>query len=269
MCGSTATIEMSHASAVATPAPIPALGKLRIAVRLAALIALLLICVPGYYLFRIARLANPWPRWFLCGSALVAGVEVRTTGRRVRHGAVYIANHVSWLDVPALAGASGAAFVAHDGLAAVPVLKWLCEMNDTVFVARHDRTSVAAQVAQVRAAIAQTNALAVFPEGSTSDGTGLLAFKSSLLSALDPLPTGIAVQPVLLDYGTDVPDIAWIGEEHGLDNFKRILARGRPIRLTLHFLAPLEGAALHDRKTMATAARSAMLAQLHSVRSVE
>ena len=191
---------------------------------------------------------------------------MRTAGHRVKHGAVFICNHVSWLDVPALAGASGAAFVAHDGLAAVPVLKWLCEMNDTVFVARHDRTSVAEQVAQVRAAIAQTSALAVFPEGTTSDGTGLLPFKSSLLSALDPLPDGIAVQPVLLDYGADVPEIAWIGDEDGLDNFKRILARGRPIHLTLHFLAPLAGMALHDRKTMAAAARSAMLAQLHHIR---
>ena len=257
------------APAVAAPLPISAVGKLRIAVRLAALIALLLVCVPGYYLFRIARLANPWPRWFLGGVALVAGVEVRTAGHRVKHGAVFICNHVSWLDVPALAGASGAAFVAHDGLAAVPVLKWLCEMNDTVFVARHDRTSVAEQVAQVRAAIAQTSALAVFPEGTTSDGTGLLPFKSSLLSALDPLPDGIAVQPVLLDYGADVPEIAWIGDEDGLDNFKRILARGRPIHLTLHFLAPLAGMALHDRKTMAAAARSAMLAQLHHIRRPE
>jgi 1-acyl-sn-glycerol-3-phosphate acyltransferase len=256
------------AAAMATPAPISALGKLRIAVRLAALIALLLVCVPGYYVCRIVRLANPWPRWFLGGVALVAGVEVATTGERARGGAVFITNHVSWLDVPALAGASGAAFVAHDGLAAFPVLKWLCEMNDTVFVARHDRASVAEQVAQVRAAIAETNALAVFPEGTTSDGTGLLPFKSSLLSALDPVPDGIAIQPVLLDYGDDVPDIAWVGEEHGLDNFRRILASGRAIHLTLHFLPPLQGEALHDRKTMAAAARAAMLARLQQVRGV-
>ena len=257
------------APAVAAPLSISTRGKLRIAVRIAALIALLLICVPGYYLFRLTRVANPWPRRFLGGSALVAGVEVRTTGQRVRRGAVFITNHVSWLDIPALAGASGAAFVAHDGLAEVPVLKWLCEMNDTVFVARHDRASVAEQVVQVRDAIGGRRPLAVFCEGTTSDGTGLLAFKSSLLSALDPVPAGIAIQPVLLDYGEDVPDIAWVGDEPGLDNFKRILARAHPIRLTLHFLPPLAGEALHDRKTIAAAARSAMLARLHQVRRAE
>lgn len=255
-------------AAIATPAPISAMGKLRIAVRMATLIALLLVCVPGYYVCRIAHLTNPWPRWFLGGVALIAGVEVQTSGERVRRGAVFIVNHVSWLDIAALAGASGAAFVAHDGLAVVPVLKKLCEMNDTVFVARHDRASVAEQVAQVRNAIGGRRPLAIFPEGTTSDGTELLAFKSSLLSALDPLPDGVAIQPVLLDYGDDVPDVAWVGEEHGLDNFKRILARGQPIRLTLHFLPPLTGEALHDRKTMAAAARSAMLDRLRHVRGI-
>lgn len=255
-------------TAIAAPAPISALGKLRIVVRLSAMIALLLVCVPGYYLWRVLRLANPWPRVFLGGVAAIAGVEVRIAGARVRRGAFFLANHVSWLDVPALAGASGAAFVAHDGLAAYPLLKWLCGMNDTVFVARHDRASVAEQIAQVRAAIAETDALAVFPEGTTSDGTGLLPFKSSLLSALDPVPAGVAVQPVLLDYGAEAADIAWVGEEHGLDNFKRILARGRPLRLTVRFLAPLAGEALRDRKTIATAGREAILAALQAPTSV-
>ena len=255
-------------AAIAGPAPIPALGKLRIAVRLSAMIALLLFCVPGYYLWRVLHLANPWPRLFLGSLAVIAGVEVQITGERVRRGAFFLCNHVSWLDVPALAGASGTAFVAHDGLATLPVLKWLCEMNDTVFVARHDRASVAEQVAKVRIAIAETNALAAFPEGTTSDGTGLLPFKSSLLSALDPVPEGIAVQPVLLDYGTEAADIAWVGEEHGLDTFKRVLARGRPLRMTVRFLAPLAGEALRDRKTMAAAARAAILAELQAVGSV-
>ena len=254
-------------SAVAR-APLSTAGKLRFAVRLAAMLALLLLSVPAYYLWRILRLRNPWPRWFLGGIAWIAGVQTTIAGRRARGRAFLLSNHVSWLDVPALARASGAAFVAHDGLAAFPLLKWLCEMHDTVFVARHNRTSVARQVAQVRAAIAECEALAVFPEGTTSHGTGLLPFKSSLLSALEPLPEAVAVQPVLLDYGADAEAIAWVGEEHGLDNFKRILARAAPIRLTVRFLPPLTHAALTDRKTMAAAARAALLGELQRTRKV-
>lgn len=255
-------------AATALPEIISLGGKLRLAVRVTAMIALLLACVPLYYLYRLLRLANPWPRVFLGGIATIAGVEVTVSGERVRRGVFFVSNHVSWIDVPALAGASGSAFVAHDGLAAFPVLKWLCEMNDTVFVARHDRTSVTAQVAAVRTAILECSALTVFPEGTTSDGTGLLPFKSSLLSALDPVPEGVAVQPVLLDYGAEAADIAWVGEEPGFDNFKRILARSRPLRLTLRFLPPLTGEALRDRKTMAAAARSAVLAELARSRGV-
>ena len=69
----------------------------------------------------------------------------------------------------------------------------------------------------------------------------------------------IVVQPLWLDYGPDTTDIAWVGEEPGLDNFMRVLARARPLRLTLHFLAPLEGEALANRKAIAGAAQAAIL----------
>lgn len=222
----------------------------------------LCLCIALYHVWLVARPRNPWPRIFLGGIASIAGVKVTLTGTPVRRGAFLLANHVSWIDVPAIAGACGSAFVAHDGLAEVPVLHWLCRLNDTVFVARHDRASVAEQVIQVREAIRDTGALTIFPEGTTSDGTGLLPFKSSLLSALDPLPPGIVVQPLWLDYGAEAPDIAWIGEEPGRDNFLRILARRKAIRLTVHFLAPLTGEALSNRKTIAAAAREAILAAM-------
>jgi 1-acyl-sn-glycerol-3-phosphate acyltransferase len=193
----------------------------------------------------------------------MAGVRLRTRGEEVHRGAFLLANHVSWLDIPAIGAITGSAFVGHDGLASMPLLKWLCKMNDTVFVARHDRASVARQVEAVRTAIRDTGALTIFPEGTTSDGTGLLPFKSSLLSALEPLPDGIAVQPVLLHFGPEAADIAWVGEEHGIDNFIRLLARSRPIELTVYFLPVLTGPQLASRKTIAQAAREAMMAQLN------
>lgn len=240
------------------------LGWLLVAIRLGLMLAWLGLCIVLYYIWRTLRPTNPWPSVFLGGIAWIAGVEVTRTGTQTlgRHGlrgAFLLANHVSWIDIPAIAGTTGSAFVAHDGLAAIGPLRWLCDMNDTVFVARHDRASVGHQVEQVREAIRDTGALTIFPEGTTSDGTDLLPFKSSLLSALDPIPAGIAVQPIWLDYGAEAGDIAWVGEEPGLDNFLRILARSRPVALTLHFLPPLTGEALTNRKTLATAARAAIV----------
>ncbi|HMP55397.1 MAG TPA: lysophospholipid acyltransferase family protein [Novosphingobium sp.] len=223
------------------------------------MLALLLACVPLYGLWQVARARlNPWPRRFLSGIARIAGVRIGMTGPVPRGGVFLLANHVSWIDIPVLSATSGAAFVGHDGLASMPLLRWLCAMNDTGFVARHDRASVARQVEQVREALRDTGALAIFPEGTTSDGTGLLTFKSSLLSALVPVPPLIAVHPVWLDYGPDSANLAWVGEEHGLANFRRILGRADALRVTVHFLPALDGEALASRKTMAAAAREAI-----------
>lgn len=249
-------------AALSIERPISLLGWLRVALRLGAMVLCLLACVALFYLWRLARLHNPWPRIFLGGICWIAGVDLRLKGEKVHRGAFLLANHVSWIDILAIAGATGSAFVGHDGLASMPLLRWLCSLNDTVFVARHDRTSVAAQIEAVRTAISDTGALTIFPEGTTSDGTSLLPFKSSLLSALDPVPPGIAVQPVLLDYGPEAADIAWVGDEHGLHNFLKILARGRPLRLEVHFLPVLTGEQLASRKTIAAAAREAILREL-------
>lgn len=245
------------APARALPEPrIHPLGWGLVALRLALMLALLIVCAPLHLLWRAVGAGRWWPRVFLAGVGSIAGLDVRIEGRRVK-GALLLANHVSWLDIPALSHASGTAFVAHDGLTAFPLLKWLCEMNDTVFIARHRRGSVSEQIEQIRTAMAETGCLTLFPEGTTSDGTAVTTFKSSLLSALDPLPPGLAVQPVVLTY-RDVPEISWVGDEHGLDNFKRVLARLRPIRLTIRFLPPLEGAELADRKAVAQAAQAAI-----------
>lgn len=235
-------------------------GALRIALRIAAMLAALAIALPAFYLCKPLTRANPVPRRFLAALGRISGLRLRTIGPRPAAGTFLLANHVSWLDIPALAGATGTAFVAHDGLAAFAPLRWLCEKNDTVFIARHDRASIAGQVAQVRTALADTGALTVFPEGTTSDGTGLLPFKSSLLSALEGDADHVAVQPVWLDYGPEAAEIAWVGEEPGLTNALRILARRRPVTLTLHLLPPLDAADRANRKTMAKAAEAAMKA---------
>ena len=250
------------ATALTMPRTLSPGAWLRIALQITAMLALLLICIPCYYVFRVLGLANPWPRVFLGGVAFIAGVQIIPEGQRPAGPVFLIANHVSWIDIPAISWITGSAFVGHDGLASMPLLKWLCQINDTVFVARYDRTSIADQVEQVRHALDDMHTLTIFPEGTTSNGTGLLPFKSSLLSAFKPLPAGVAIQPVLLDYGSDAAEIAWVGDEHGLDNFLRILARRNPVVVRVKFLPPLQGLELENRKIIAQASREAILREL-------
>jgi 1-acyl-sn-glycerol-3-phosphate acyltransferase len=235
-------------------------GLMRFALRSAACLAWLMVCVVLHGLWRLFTRHSPWPRRFLGGLCRICGIRVKRVGSPAPGGAVLLANHVSWIDVPALAGATGTAFVAHDGLARHPVMRWLCGFNDTVFVARHDRNSVHRQVEQVREAIRDTGALTLFPEGTTSHGTGLLPFKSSLLAAIAPPPPGVAIQPVVLVYGPRAAAIAWVGEEPGTANFLRVLAGRDSVELIVRFLGPLDPDRTSDRKSIAHAAREAMLA---------
>jgi lyso-ornithine lipid O-acyltransferase len=194
------------------------------------------------------------PPLFLGTMGRIAGLHVRTEGA-ARPGALLLANHVSWLDILALARASRSRFVAHSGLTVHGGLRWLCEQNDTVFIARDRRGTVSEQVEQVRAALGR-RPITIFPEGTTNDGRGLRPFKSSLLSAVEPLAGEVPIQPVALDY-RDAAEIAWHGEEPGMANVQRILARER-VDLTIRFLEPLSGAALADRKAMTVASQEAI-----------
>jgi lyso-ornithine lipid O-acyltransferase len=211
--------------------------------------------VPLHVLFKLVGQDNLIPPIFLGTMGRLAGMRVRTEGTP-RQGALFLANHESWLDILALAGVSRSIFVAHSGLAGNGFLKWLCDQNDTVFVTRHRRGSVADQVEQVRAAFGE-RPVTIFPEGTTNDGTALRPFKSSLLSAVEPLAHEIPVQPVALDY-KDAPEIAWFDGEPGMINVRKILARRAGVELTIRFLEPLSGEALTNRKTMTAAAQEAI-----------
>lgn len=228
---------------------------MRIGARIAAIFMLLVVSLALYYLWRAARLPNRWPRRFLGAMAWLCGARVRFEGRAPQLRAILLANHASWLDILILAGTTGTAFVAHAGLAENGWLRWLCSLNDTVFVTRAQRGSVAEQVAQVRRALARDGLLTIFPEGTTGDGHTLLPFKSSLLSALDPAPPGLAVQPVRIDYGGASAAIAWVGDEPGLTNVFKVLARPGTFPVDLRFAEPFAPAAAGDRKAIAAEAR--------------
>ncbi|MGX7895798.1 lysophospholipid acyltransferase family protein [Tsuneonella sp. HG222] len=235
------------------------MGTARLALRGLAIVLGFLLLIPAHLLMSLLGRRNAVPPIFLGYMGRAAGLRVRTRGKP-RKGALFIANHESWLDILALAGESRAIFVAHSGLAGHPVLKWLCDQNDTVFITRDRRGSVAAQVAQVRDALGD-RPLTIFPEATTNDGRDLLPFRSSLLSAVEPLAHEVPIQPVALEYA-DAEETCWFGDEPGLANARRILSRPGSVGLTIHFLDPLEGQALADRKAMTSAAREAIGAAL-------
>ncbi len=234
------------------------MANLRLAARLLALVLALLgaLCMHG--LWRLLRLQSPWPRLFLGLVARIVGAQVRVIGVPLRRDVVFLANHLSWIDILAIAGATGSSFVAKGELRHVPLVGWLCTLNRTIFVSRDDRLQVSAQIARLREALGAGRAVTIFPEGTTGDGVTLLPFKAALLAALDPPAAGVRVQPMRVDYGTATDDLAWVGDEPGQSHALRVLRRRGTFAVTLHALAPFDPAEAGNRKAIASQARAAI-----------
>jgi lyso-ornithine lipid O-acyltransferase len=240
------------------------LGWARIGLRTAGLLLALLVCVPLHYLWRITAYGSPFPKLFLYLAARICGARVKRRGTALRRDVVFLANHVSWIDILALAGASGTAFVAKAELEKAPVVGWLAGLNRTVYVRREARMDVADQINAVREALMDNWSVTIFPEGTTTDGQSLLPFKTSMLKMLEPPPPGVLVQPVFIDYGAMGEEVGWIGEETGVNNALRLLARPGSFRVELHFLDPFppEDHGKGGRKLIAAKARKMIEAEL-------
>lgn len=247
--------ELRQAAARGEVTPISAGGWLRIGLRSAGLIGLLLVFVPLHYLFRVISYGSPFPMLFLRYAARVCGARVQVVGTHLKRDVFFVANHISWVDILALAGASGTAFVAKAELAEAPVVGWLASLNRTVFVKREHRMGVAEQINALKEALVDNWSVTVFPEGTTTHGQSLLPFKTSMLSVLEPPPPGVLVQPVILDYGPVAEWIGWIGEEGGLNNAKRVLSRKGSFPVRLHYLEPFSPEDFKGRKAIGQESR--------------
>lgn len=243
------------AAAAGHPPPLDAAGRTRLMLRAIGLVLALLLTVPLHYAWRLVRLGSPWPRIFLGWAARLAGARVERVGVPLKRDVFYISNHLSWIDILAIAGQSGTAFVAKQEIREAPVVGWLSTLNRTVFVKRENRLGVAEQINQLRDALAENWSVTVFPEGTTTDGKSLLPFKTPMLRVLEPPPPGVLVQPVLLDYGAVAEEIGWIGEERGIDNARRLLSRAGNFRMRVHFLEPFLPADFPGRKAIAAESR--------------
>ena len=260
-----ATPETTRSAGPERDVPISWIGWARLVLRAFGLLVALLICVPLHYAYRTVHYGSPFPKIFLRVACRLCGARLRVHGVPLKRDVFFIANHLSWIDILALGGASGTAFVAKAELGTAPVVGWLARINRTVFVSREDRLGVADQINRLREALADNWSITVFPEGTTTDGHSLLPFKTAMLRVLEPPPPGVLVQPVALDYGADIGEwIGWIGSEGGVDNAKRVLARRGSFRLDVFYLEPFDPRDVVGRKAIAAEARRRIVPALEA-----
>ena len=250
-------------AAAEVPASLPASSRWRAIARIAQLVVLFLAYLPPHLVARRGGRHSPWPRRFLRSATRIAGVRAEVAGTPLDAHSLVIANHTSWLDILILGGKTGARFVSKAEVGRVPLIGWLADQNDTLYIERAERGDAHGQVARISAALAAPQPLAVFPEGTTGAGRSLLPFRSTLLHAVAPPPPDTIVRPVAIDYRDSLDAVAWHGGERGLDNALRVLGLKGQRLVTVRLLDPLPPAA--DRKALARRARATIGAALSSV----
>src|SRR5688572_6586249 len=166
------------------------------------------------------------------------GIELVVVGAPARtESLLLVSNHISWLDILALHAACYCRFVSKADVARWPLLGTLATGGGTLYVKRHSRRDAMRVVQRMAEALKDGDIVAVFPEGTTGDGSSVLPFHSSLIQAA--ITASAPVQPVALqivDRRSGAPSRAasYMGDESLLDSLGRTL-RARELRVVVAF----------------------------------
>jgi len=129
-------------------------------------------------------LKRRWSRQLL--SLLGIRVEADADELVALDSGLLVANHVSFIDIFVINALLPSAFVAKSEVAQWPLIGWLSSRTGTVFIERGSRRAAHCTQRQMLEALAAGQRLAIFPEGTTSAGHGLLPFHAALFqSAID------------------------------------------------------------------------------------
>ena len=197
------------------------------------------------------------------------GIRVRVIGSPAQplrgRSVVFVSNHSSWVDVPVVGGVLKGRFVAKGDVATWPVVSTIARLGRTVFVSR-SRASTGRERDAMRAVLSAGDNLVLFPEGTSSDGSRVLPFRTSFF-ALAEIDEGEdksqlpIIQPVSVVYDrlgglpagrASRPVFAWYGDMDIASHFWR-LAQHIGLRATVLLHAPLDPAEFADRKALSQA----------------
>lgn len=200
------------------------------------------------------------PRWYHRRTCRLLGIEIECRGEPSgSHPTLYVANHVSYLDIEVLGAVLKASFVAKAEVAAWPFFSWLAKLQETVFVERRGRHAARHRDEMTRRLEAGDD-LILFPEGTSGDGNRVLPFKSALFSVAERRPHNqpLTVQPVSIAYtrldGLPLgrylrPFFAWYGDMQLGNHLWHAISLGR-VTVTVEFHEPVNLDQFASRKAL-------------------
>jgi len=214
---------------------------------------------------RVTRRGERWDhvaiRVWSAGLLRVFGLRTRRFGTPLPGAALFVANHVSWIDITLMHSQRVVGFVAKAEIAKWPLVGWLASRGGTIYHHRGDNESLHGVMHQMVQRLEAGHSVGVFPEGRTTDGERIGVFHARIFQPA--VLASVPAQPVALKYGArgaDQTTVAFQAGEHFLGNFLRLL--GEPARQAeVHFLEPV-AASEEGRRRMAETCRDRIVAAM-------
>ena len=189
----------------------------------------------------------------LCGITLV----VHQHGETLERGAMLVGNHISWIDIYVIDAWRPTPFVSKAEIAKWPVIGWLAKTIGTVFIQREKRSDAKKIMHQLSDILSSGGMIALFPEGTTSNGLAVQPFHANMFQA--SVLAAAPIQPICLMYedaqGRQSPAADYIGDTTLFESVDMILSAS-PLSAHLYVGAPL--AAGPDRRQLADQAQQAV-----------
>ena len=204
-----------------------------------------------------SMIVNGWSRQ-LCR---IVGLQIRCYGHIATTPTLFVANHISWLDIFALLGTFPVIFVAKQEVAKWPILGRLTRQVGTLFIQRGQFQAAAATANQMSQALLNHKNVLFFPEGTSSEGVGVKRFHARLFQAA--IQAGVPVQPIALRYpqNEDINRVVpYIGEDVFINHVWRVLGETK-LTVELWFGPPV-ASKNKERRELADYAQQQILTQL-------
>ena len=192
----------------------------------------------------------------------ILGIRLDAEATDAPPGCLIVANHISWLDIFAINALRPSAFISKEEVRHWPFIGWLAARNDTVFLRRGSRGHAKVVNGQIDTLLGNAIDVAIFPEGTTTDGTHLLSFHAALLQPA--IETASPILPLALSYhdaqGKFSRAPSFAGETTLLQSFAAIFAcRSLTVRVQP---APAVDTAGKSRRELSQLAHDAIATKL-------
>jgi 1-acyl-sn-glycerol-3-phosphate acyltransferase len=204
-------------------------------------------------------------RWWSARTLRLLGLRLEASGQFRPGAKLIVANHVSWIDIMAIhAICPEARFVSKADVQHWPLMGRLISAGGTLYIERERRRDAMRVVHEMAAALQSGQTVAVFPEGTVSDGRTMLPFHANLLQAA--IATATPIQPVAIRYADASDAISRAADFSGTITIAQslwMLACGEGVVARLTIL-PAEGSAHADRRALAELLRTQIAQTLES-----